>query len=311
MTQSLSPAGTSEADPIHAPSAPESGQALVVMVMLFGSTLWGLYWLPLRWLDGAGLGGLWAIALIYVGATAGFAWHAWAQLGLIRSLGRRLVGIGLAAAMTSIAFGLGMIEGEVARVMILFYLSPIWALVLGLVFLRERLSPVTLPALGLALAGALFLLWPNAGGLLGSFAAADLLGLVAGLAFAATNVQLRGGREIPSALKNLGACFLTAPIALGLALAGGATLAAPAWALLASLALGLVWMTAMTAATQYGVSRLPLQRSSVLLLFELVVGVVSAALLAGEGLSGRELMGGGCIVLAGLAVVWQTKPRSA
>ena len=152
------------------------------MVMLFGSTLWGLYWLPLRWLDEAGLGGLWAIALIYLGATAGFAWHA---------------------------------------------------------------------------------------------------------------------------------CFLTAPIALGLALAGGATLAAPAWTLLASLALGLVWMTAMTAATQHGVSRLPLQRSSVLLLFELVVGVVSAALLAGEGLSGRELMGGGCIVLAGLAVVWQTKPRSA
>jgi drug/metabolite transporter (DMT)-like permease len=60
----------------------------------------------------------------------------------------------------------------------------------------------------------------------------------------------------------------------------------------------------MTAATQLGISQLPLQRSSVLLLFELIVGAVSAALLAGESLSLAELAGGACIVLAGLAVVW-------
>jgi drug/metabolite transporter (DMT)-like permease len=42
----------------------------------------------------------------------------------------------------------------------------------------------------------------------------------------------------------------------------------------------------------------------VLLLFELIVGAVSAALLAGETLGLAELAGGACIVLAGLAVVW-------
>jgi drug/metabolite transporter (DMT)-like permease len=42
----------------------------------------------------------------------------------------------------------------------------------------------------------------------------------------------------------------------------------------------------------------------VLLLFELVVGAVSAALLAGESPGTAELAGGACIVAAGLAVVW-------
>jgi drug/metabolite transporter (DMT)-like permease len=63
-------------------------------------------------------------------------------------------------------------------------------------------------------------------------------------------------------------------------------------------------MSSMISATQYGISRMPLQRSSVLLLFELVVGAVSAAWLAGEALSLAELTGGACIVLAGLVVVW-------
>jgi drug/metabolite transporter (DMT)-like permease len=282
--------------------------AVIVGVMLTGSTLWGLYWLPLRRLEQAGLGGLWAIALVYLGATVAFGWPARRHLGALRRAGWRPVGIGLTAAVTSIAFGLGMIEGEVARVMILFYLSPIWSVLLGRLLLRERLAPVTLPALALALLGAGLLLWPEHGGLLTGVSPTDLLGLLAGVGFALTNVQLRAARRLPGALKNLAACALTPPLAAALAVAGGVGLTPPAWTVPAALLVGLIWMSAMTAATQFGVSRLPLQRSSVLLLFELVVGAVSAALLAGETLRLGDLGGGAAIVLAGLAVVWFPGP---
>ena len=276
--------------------------------MLAGSALWGLYWLPLRWLEQAGLGGLWALTFIYIGATATLGLVARRHWRAVAAAHRRLLGIALSAAVSGIAFGLGMIEGQVARVLILFYLSPLWAVLLGRVLLGERLLAVTVPALVLALFGAgLMLLSDLRGldrGLLGAFSPADLLGLVAGFAFALTNVQLRAARGLPGALRNLASVALVPPLAAVAAAGAGTSFGAPPWALLAALGVGVVWMSSMISATQYGISRLPLQRSSVLLLFELVVGAVSAAWLAGEALGPAELAGGACIVLAGLAVVW-------
>lgn len=283
--------------------------AIVVPVILSGSTLWGLYWLPLRWLEQAGLGGLWALTFVYIGAVLTLGIGARGHWRTGHRGGWRLLGIGLAAAVSGITFGLGMIEGNVARVMILFYLSPVWAVLLGRLVLGERILPVTVPALVLALFGAgLMLLGDVAGGGNGggtfSFSDADLLGLVAGLGFALTNVQLRAARGLPGALKNLATCALVPPLAAAAALALGAPFSAPWWALPAALAVGLIWLSSMIAATQFGISNLPLQRSSLLLLFELVVGAASAAILAGEALSATELLGGACIVLTGLAVVW-------
>jgi drug/metabolite transporter (DMT)-like permease len=307
-----SPADT-PTEPGSAIRADTANHTLVIPIMLAGSALWGLYWLPLRWLDQAGLGGLWALTFIYIGAVV--------TLGaLARRQGRqafdarwRLVGIGLSAAVSGIAFGLGMIEGEVARVLILFYLSPVWAVLLGRVLLGERIMPVTVPALVLALFGAGLMLLSDArgsdgatlAGFIRGFSPADLLGLVAGLTFALTNVQLRAAAGLSGALKNLATCALVPPLAAAAALGAGVPLDAGGWWVVpAALGVGVVWMSAMISATQFGISRLPLQRSSVLLLFELIVGAASAALLAGEALSLSELTGGACIVLAGLAVVW-------
>ncbi len=283
-------------------------QALIITIMLIGSTLWGLYWLPLRWLEQVGLGGLWALTFIYIGATGMLSVLARGSWPVLRTARWRLAGISLSAALAGIAFGLGMIEGEVARVLILFYLSPVWAVLLGWMLLGERIVPVTVPALILALVGAGLMLLSDVHApdqsVLPAFSTADLLGLVAGLFFALTNVQLRAGQNLPGALKNLATCVLVPPLAGAAALGLGTPLAAPWWAPPAAIGVGLIWMSTMTAATQFGISRLPLQRSSVLLLFELIVGAVSAALLAGESLSLAELAGGACIVLAGLAVVW-------
>lgn len=109
---------------------------------------------------------------------------------------------------------------------------------------------------------------------------------------------------LPAPLKNLAVCFLVPPVAAVLAVGFEASADAPVSALFAGLLVGLFWMTTMTAATPYGISRLPLQRSSILLLWELVVGAVSAAVLAGERLCPMELVGGLCIVFVGLSVAW-------
>ena len=57
-------------------------------------------------------------------------------------------------------------------------------------------------------------------------------------------------------------------------------------------------MVAMTLAVQYGVTHMPVHRSAVILLFEIVVGAVSAQLLTDETLLPREWLGGLLILAA-------------
>jgi drug/metabolite transporter (DMT)-like permease len=57
-------------------------------------------------------------------------------------------------------------------------------------------------------------------------------------------------------------------------------------------------MLVMTYAAQYGVTHLPVHRSAVIFLFEIVAGAVSAALLTNELVTPGEWAGGLLVVLA-------------
>jgi drug/metabolite transporter (DMT)-like permease len=74
------------------------------------------------------------------------------------------------------------------------------------------------------------------------------------------------------------------------------TVAAPVW--LGAVLLGWFGFMIMTVLVVYGVTHMPVHRSAVILLFELVVGTVSALLLTDEQVEIREWLGGGLIVLA-------------
>jgi len=287
---------------IRSSARPGTGETRAVAALLFGSTLWGLYWFPLRLLDYAGLSGLWALTLVYLGASLVLLVPARRELRPWRRSLPAMAGIGVSGAISGIAFGLGVIDGEVARVLILFYLAPVWSVLLARFVLRERLTATTLSALAVALAGAaVMLIGSNPDGL-GGFAPADILGLLAGVGFAVTNLQLRAGRSLPLSLKALASAYLVPPLAIVSAFVLEVPLAASAAAVFGALLLGVLWMSTMLVTVQVGVRALPLQRSSVLLLFELVVGAVSAALIAGETLGPWELAGGLAIVGAGVVV---------
>jgi drug/metabolite transporter (DMT)-like permease len=60
-----------------------------------------------------------------------------------------------------------------------------------------------------------------------------------------------------------------------------------------------------TLAVIYGISHMSVQKSSVILLIEIVVGAFTAWWLAGEILVGMEWFGGGLIILAGLIAIIQ------
>ena len=67
---------------------------------------------------------------------------------------------------------------------------------------------------------------------------------------------------------------------------------------LAAVLLGLCGFLVMTLSVLYGVTRMPLHRSAVILLFELVVGAISALLLTDEMVLPKEWLGGFMVVTA-------------
>ena len=277
-------------------------QALPVLSLLFAATFWGTVWYPLRLIADAGLGGLWQALISYLAATAIVLPLYWSRRGELRGRNASLLPLAFAAGWCNVGFMLGMLEGTVLRVLLLFYLAPVWAVLLARVVLGERLARRTWVALPMALLGATLMLYDAALGLPLPTDRADWLGLTAGLAFAVTTVETRRLQSISVTAKTLASWLGVMLIAaLGLGLGGHSLPDARAGAWAGTVALGCSGFLAATLAVQFGATHLPVQRTTVILLFEIVAGAVSSAWLAGEYTGPREWLGGLLIVGAGLA----------
>jgi len=276
-------------------------QALPVLSLLFAASFWGTVWYPLRLLAEAGITGLWQALISYLAAAALLLPIYWPRRAELRGRWRSLVPLALAAGWCNVAFMLGMLEGAVLRVLLLFYLAPVWAILLARLTLRERLLRRTWFALPMALGGAALMLYDAELGVPLPVNRADWLGLTAGLAFAVTTVEVRRLQAVSVPAKTLASWFGVMLVAGGwIALLGSPVPVAPALAWGGMVALGVSGFLLATLAVQYGATHLPVQRTTVLLLFELVAGAVSSAWLAAEYTGPREWIGGLLIAGAGL-----------
>lgn len=272
-----------------------------VFALLYSASMWGIVWYPLRLLEQAGLHGLWSTLIIYLGATAAglvlMRGH-WAILSRQPGL---LILLGLTNGWCNATFILAVLDGNVFRVLLLFYLSPIWTVLLGRMFLQERMSWQARLTLVIAMIGAVVMLWDPRIGMPWPQSESDWLALSSGFAFAASNVLVRRAAEVPVEVKTFGAWV-------------GVVIFAGVWMLMSHVPmtqasydvlvycflLGLVGFSTMTFAVQYGVTHMPVHRSATILLFELVVGAISSQLLTDEVIKQSEWIGGVFIVLAAL-----------
>ena len=277
-------------------------QALPVLSLLFAATFWGTVWYPLRLLADAGIAGLWQALVSYLVASAVVLPFYWPRRSELRGQALGLAPLVLTAGWCNVGFMLGMLEGTVLRVLLLFYLAPVWAVLLARLVLGERLAPRTLVALPMALVGVTLMLYDPALGLPVPTNRADWLGLSAGLAFAVTTVETRRLQSLSVTAKTLASWLGVVVVAtLGIVLGGHAPPVASTEAWAGIVALGGTGFLAATLAVQFGATRLPVQRTTVILLFEIVAGAVSSAWLAGEYTGFREWIGGLLIAVAGLA----------
>jgi drug/metabolite transporter (DMT)-like permease len=201
-------------------------------------------------------------------------------------------------------------------VVLLFYLMPVWSVLLARLLLHEPLHAGVLLRAALAVGGALIVLAPDDGGWPWPRAAADWLGLVGGMAFALNGVMLRREAAREPSARALAMFSGGALIGGASALAGGplgvpppAWDAAGAWLPLALLLT--LWVMAANLSLQYGGARLRASTTAVVMVSEVLFASVSAVALGAATLQPRTLVGGVLIAAAALIAAWQEGRRAA
>lgn len=272
---------------------------LPILSLLFTATLWGMVWYPLRLLEAHGLAGLWSSLICYGAALLAGCWIFFRESQVARENFLHLALLGITAGWCNVAFILAVLDGTVVRVLLLFYLSPFWAVCLGWLLLGERLDGKSLLVFLLAVSGAMIMLWDTQVGMPWPRGNADWLAVSSGFAFALSNVLVRRLQPVGVWLKSTSSWLGVVLVALvWIACSGAAAPAIGAGIFLLAVVLGLCGFLLMTLTVQYGVTHMPVHRSAVILLFELVVGALSSALLTDEVVLAREWTGGAMIVTA-------------
>jgi drug/metabolite transporter (DMT)-like permease len=278
-------------------------ETVCALGLLTGALVWGLIWYPYRALAQAGLDGAGASLLTYALALVPGLIVFRRRLGDVRASPWLLAAIALSAGWCNLAYVLAMLRGEVMLVLLLFYLAPLWTVLLARLLLGESPGRIGYAVVALAAAGAMTMLWQPGSGLPWPVTAAEWLGLSAGLAFALANVLSRRAQAIDVRLRSLavwaGVVAAAAPIAalVESPLPALAALGLTHWALLSLTALVIF---AVNVAVQEGLAGVAANRAIVLFLTELVFAAVAAYFLAGESMTSRQWLGGAMIVAASL-----------
>lgn len=283
---------------------------LASAVVLLTGIVWGVYWVPVRDIADLGLDGAWGTAAITLAAAVLLLPFVLADKDALR--GKNRVGI-ISIALGGAAFALysiGFLYGKVAIVVLLWFFSPVWSVLIARYVFRVQVPRLRLLAIAVGLAGLVIMLRGD-GGLPVPANLGEWMAFVGGLiwAFATAGMRLRSDvTPLPSAfLFSLGATvtsLASAPFLEPFPTVEEGDLSAIA---IQAFLTGGFWWVLSIAALMWAAVRLDPARVGILLMTEVVFGAVTAALFAGEKLSISELIGGVLVVLSGLLEVWPTK----
>ena len=281
--------------------------------LLFGAVCWGVIWYPYRLMQEAGVSGVASSFYTYVIAVGIFAIVFHQQWRAAIHQPKSIIWLALIAGWTNLSYVLAIIDGEVMRVMLLFYLSPLWTLVLAHFWLKERTNKRGVAVIVLSLIGAFIMFWQQGAWPLPNNKA-EWLALSSGMGFAMTNVITRHSSHLTIAAKSMAVWVGVLLMSLLFILLQDAPFPNPMSMTLMQLLvmLGIAFLLmAATLFVQYGITHIPVTKASVLFMFELVVAAVASYFLTDETLSLREWLGGALIIVAALFAATNEQTQEA
>lgn len=292
--------------------AEQTGQGKAALAALTGAALLGLSPIAMRLSDlGPHASNLWrfliALPILALWAVASRPIPTTRQTGWLLLAGMLF---GIEVSLWAAALGLT----TVTNATLLANLTPVFAAVFGWLLFRERLSMPVLAGVATALVGAVLLAFARAQSAGGPTSDAesgwigDALGLSAAVGYAGYLLILRAlGKEVNVGAVMFWATLSSALVALALTIIFREELlphSVNGWLML--IVLGLIVHVAGQGLIAYGVGRLPIVASTVLLWMQPLVAAALSWAMFGEALGALAFAGAG-LILAGIYVVQRAR----
>ena len=282
------------------------------IILFFTVALWGVFWLPLRTIEAAGISGVWAVfAINVVPLLFLLPLIVYRRKSLLTDLKTKtIVGIAFGGGMAF--YAIAFLYTSILRTTLLFYMSPIWATLLAMFILHEKINISRWIAIATGFAGLLLILSDKSGLAFSTgLNRGDLFALVSGLFWGVGTVVVKKSGEIPAIDLVPGQYLWSTLIALAVLLTtvGNVDFQIPdyqQWVQAMPLVFGfyvLIVLPTIIICTRISQILSP-GRVCLLMMSEVLVAGISAPILAGESISAIELIAGLLIIAATVIEVY-------
>jgi drug/metabolite transporter (DMT)-like permease len=290
------------------------------LALALASVAWGLWWLPLHWLADRGLSGYWQGVVLYGSGAFILALPLWQRRHKVDLTNALLWMISLFTGIALAMYNAALLTDEVVRVTLLFYLSPIWSTALAFVVLKEPIRLIRVASIAVGLIGAAVVLGGD-GGVPMPHSLGEWMGLFSGVGTAIGSTYVRKA-ELTEGTVSLGGLEQTCTTFMVASVVGvlfALTLPSTSWSVFPSSnifwsvspwAVGITmgWLLPQTWFYFWSAKQLDPGRVSLLMLLEVPVAAISAALVLHTPLGWHEVIGCGLVILAGSAESLSQRP---
>lgn len=274
------------------------------LASLFAGIIFGVFWIPIRALEGAGFQGPWA-AMVYSALPALLVSPIYClrrdELRLANW--KPLIG-GVLGGVAMALYSLSFLYTEVMRAILLFYMMPIWGFMLGRIVLNDPITPPRWLAIVFGFLGMGIVLGTDAGLPLPRNGG-DWMALGSGITFAFAAILMLVDEKVSVWTHGANFFAFSALISGGAGLWMIGSIGAPDWGALRDVIIWLLPFAVLVTipagfATIYGPKKLNPGVVSLLFMLEIAVAAITAAILTDEPFGLRHALGVLLITCAGL-----------
>lgn len=288
---------------LAAPSKAMTGPALLA---LMAAVMWGLWWLPIRFLEDMGLGGAWAGLAMALGGLPVLAILAATDRGVNRLTPKAIAGAVLVGVAVTL-YASALTFTDVVRAVLLFYLAPAWSTAIECLFLGRRWTWRSSLALALSFAGVITIFRGDLSA--SGWNGGDLMALMSGLAWSSGAALIFTAPPASARRLALATCVGAVVVGALVLTIGGGQAGALSDALdlrdvaSISVASGTVYLAPIIIITMWAARRLPPAMFSFLLTAEILSGVASSAMFLDERFGAPEAIGALLVALGAVVEV--------
>ncbi|MFN3661354.1 DMT family transporter [Yoonia sp.] len=287
-------------------------------VALLVPVMWGLYWIPARYVEASTGAGVWGTVYVVMVACVVLAPAAWRYRASLYSSNRyALISNGLGGASFAL-YAAGLLYGNVMVVVVLYYLTPVWSVLIARLWFKQATSLTRYAVVSLGMLGVFLVLKGDNTGIPLPSQIGDWLGLGGGILWSIASTGIYNYSRLDSYSSNFifsGGALLTA-VLLACLLPGPSLETGNAidfsTGIPAIIIIGVGWWAVALTGFLWAARYLDPTRLGVFMMIEVVAGAVSAALFAGEPYGVLMLLGTVLVIVAGLMLAASpSTPRPA